>query len=92
MSEDTLRAVAGELDAEEILSALDDGRRVVVSVDRFGTTYDVTLRHDGRQYYCDTPTTLHRHEDREEMRRCITEQGYIRDLQATEAEDGEAED
>jgi len=75
MAEDTLRATAGDLDAEEILTALDEGRRVVLSVERFGT------RHDGQRYYCDTPTTLHRHETRDEMRRCITKQGYIAELE-----------
>lgn len=82
MAPDTLRTAAGELDAEEILTALDGGRRVVVTVERFGTVHEVTLRHDGKQYYCDTPTTLHRHDSRDDMRRCITEQGYIRDLEA----------
>lgn len=71
-----LRAAAGELDADRILAALDEGRRVVIRTERFGSEHEVTLRHDGRRYYCDTPTTLHRHEDRDEMRRCITEQGY----------------
>ncbi|PSQ56388.1 hypothetical protein BRD18_08745 [Halobacteriales archaeon SW_7_71_33] len=81
MAEDTLRATAGDLDAEEILTALDEGRRVVLSVERFGTRHEVTLRHDGQRYYCDTPTTLHRHETRDEMRRCITKQGYIAELE-----------
>lgn len=80
MSGDTLRAAAGELDAEAILTALDEGRRVVITTERFGTHHEVTLRHDGTRYYCDTPTTLHRHESRDEMRRCITEQGYIADI------------
>jgi len=77
---DTLRVAAGELDAEAILTALDEGRRVVVTTERFGTRHEVTLRHDGVQYYCDTPTTLHRHESRDEMRHCITEQGYIEEI------------
>jgi|APHM01.1.fsa_nt_gi hypothetical protein len=80
MPGDTIRAAAGELDAEAILTALDEGRRVVITTEQFGTSYEVTLRHDGTQYYCDTPTTLHRHESRDEMRRCITKQGYIADI------------
>lgn len=72
-----LHIAAGELEAEEILTELDQGRRVVVRTEMLGSEYEVTLRHDGQIYYCDTPTTLHKHETREEMRECITKQGYI---------------
>lgn len=74
---DPLRARAGELDAETILDALDEGRRVVIETEMLGSEYEVTLRHDGTTYYCDTPTTLHKHEEKAEMRRCIEKQGYI---------------
>jgi hemin uptake protein HemP len=72
-----MRARAGELSADEILGALDGGRRVVIRTEMLGSEYEVTLRHDGSVYYCDTPTTLHKHEERAEMRRCIEKQGYI---------------
>lgn len=72
-----LRAPAGELGADEILDALDDGTRVIIETEMLGSDYEVTLRHDGSVYYCDTPTTLHKHESREEMRRCIRNQGYV---------------
>jgi len=91
MGEDTLRATAGDLDAEEILTALDDGRRVVLTVERFGTEHDITLRHDGQRYYCDTPTTLHRHDTRDGMRRCIVKQGYIADLEDPSGDGGTAD-
>lgn len=74
-----MRIRAGELDADELLAALDDGRRVVVETEVLGTAHEVTLRHDGSRYYCDTPTTLHTHESRAEMRECVTEQGYASD-------------
>lgn len=74
-----LRISAGELTAEEILDALADGRRVVVRTELLGGEHEVTLRHDGSIYYCDTPTTLHKHESVEEMRRCIHNQGYATD-------------
>jgi hemin uptake protein HemP len=76
-----LRVTAGELDAEALLTAIDEGRRVVVETEMLGGTHEVTLRSDGSTYYCDTPTTLHRHEDREGMRRCLTDQGYVSDDQ-----------
>jgi len=74
---DPMRATAGELDADVILDALNDGRRVVIETEMLGTEYEVTLRHDGTVYYCDTPTTLHKHEAEAEMRKCIKKQGYI---------------
>jgi hemin uptake protein HemP len=74
-----LRVEAGELTAEEILAALDDGQRVVVRTELLGTEHDLTLRHDGTVYYCDTPTTLHKHETTDAMRRCIAKHGYARD-------------
>ena len=73
---DPLHATAGELDAEAILDALDEGRRVVLQTELLGSQHEVTLRHDGETYYCDTPTTLHKHDDVAEMRRCIENQGY----------------
>lgn len=73
-----LRVRAGELEAEEIVAALEDGGRVVVETEVLGSDHEVTLRHDGDRYYCDTPTTLHTHETRAEMRECVVEQGYGR--------------
>jgi hypothetical protein len=73
-----LRVDAGELTAEELLDALQDGRRVVVRTDVLGG-HEVTLRHDGSTFYCDTPTTLHKHEAEAEMRECIERMGYAKD-------------
>lgn len=72
-----LRAPAGELGADELLAALEEGQRVIIETQMLGSDYEVTLRHDGTVYYCDTPTTLHKHESREEMRECIYNQGYV---------------
>jgi hypothetical protein len=75
---DPLHVDAGDLAVGELLDALDSGRHVVVRTDTLGG-HEVTLRHDGTTYYCDTPTTLHRHEDPEEMRRCLERMGYGRE-------------
>lgn len=74
-----LRVTAGELDAEAVMSALNDGRRVIVQTELLGSEHEVTLRHDGSVYYCDTPTTLHRHDSEAGMRHCLDEQGYVED-------------
>jgi len=80
---DPLRADAGELGA---VSALADGRRVVIVTELLGSEHEVTLRHDGSTFYCDTPTTLHKHGSEAEMRECIYKQGYARE-DAEPAED-----
>jgi hemin uptake protein HemP len=74
-----LHARAGELPIDEILSALADGRRVVIVTELLGSDHEVTLRHDGTTFYCDTPTTLHKHGSEDKMRECIHNQGYARD-------------
>ena len=75
--DDTIvRVDAGELTADEIIDALESGSRVIVTVDLFGSTTDIALRHDGEVYYCDTPTRLHKHRLESEMRSCIERMGY----------------
>ena len=73
-----LRVDSGELTAEELLDALTAGRRVVVRAELHGGVHEVTLRHDGTTFYCDTPTTLHKHATVEEMRTCIHRMGYAK--------------
>ena len=72
---DSLVVEAGEYTVEELLDALEDGRRVVVRTEFLGAAHEVTLRYDG-VWYCDTPTRLHKHESRAEMRTCLERQGY----------------
>jgi len=73
-----LRIEAGDLTAEEIVDALEEGRRVVVTAELLGGTHELSLRHDGETYYCDTPTTLHKHDDEAGMLACIEKMGYAR--------------
>lgn len=73
---EALEVDAGELDGDSILSALEEGTRVIVRTEFVGETHEVTLRWDGNVFYCDTPTRLHKHENREEMRTCLEKQGY----------------
>lgn len=74
-----LRVASGELSIDELVTALNEGRRVIVETELLGATHDVTLRFDGDTYYCDTPTTLHKHDDETEMRECIRRFGYCKD-------------
>jgi hypothetical protein len=74
-----LYVTEGELGADAIIEAMHEGRRVVVTTTMFDEEYEVTLRHDGSTYYCDTPTRLHRHESEAEMRTCIRKNGYVRE-------------
>lgn len=70
---------AGERSVEELLDAIEEGRRVVVRTEFLGSEHEVTLRRDGETYYCDTPTRLHKHDNADEMRQCLTSHGYGRD-------------
>ncbi len=70
---------AGELNIEELISTIEDGRHVVVQTEFLGSEHEVTLRHDGEIYYCDTPARLHKHTSEAEMRKCLRRQGYARD-------------
>ena len=70
------RVRPGELTVEQILERLHAGERVVVERELLGGVHEVTLRFDGETYYCDTPTTLHRHETPEDMRACLDQQRY----------------
>lgn len=71
-----VRIDAGELSVEEIIATLENGQHVIVQTELLGSTHEVMLRHDGTVYYCDTPTTLHKHDSSEEMRQCILNHGY----------------
>lgn len=68
---------AGEVEIEELLDTLERGQRVVVKTEFLGSSHEVTLRYDD-VWYCDTPTRLHKHESRDEMRTCLERQGYAR--------------
>jgi hemin uptake protein HemP len=67
---------AGECEPDELLAALESGDRIVVRTEFLGAEHEVTLRHDGGVYYCDTPTRLHKHDSKAEMRSCLENQGY----------------
>ena len=73
---DPLVIDAGEMAVEDLLEQLQDGKRIVVQTEFLGNEHEITLRHDGETYYCDTPTRLHKHDDEAEMRDCLREQGY----------------
>lgn len=73
---DPLVVEAGEMTVEDFIERLQDGTRIVVQTEFLGSDHEITLRHDGETYYCDTPTRLHKHDDAEEMRECIRNQGY----------------
>ena len=74
-----IRVEAGEWTAEEFISALKDGRRVVVQTEFMGETRDVALRWDGETFYCDSPTRLHKHETEDGMAECLHRLGYTAD-------------
>jgi len=78
MSEPTV-VDAGEYDSDELLSRLREGERLLVRADVLGSPEELTLRFDGQTYYCDTPTTLHKHDTEAEMVECMRNYGYVND-------------
>jgi hypothetical protein len=66
-----------ELTANEVVEALDSGRRVLIVVEIAGTEKQIVLRRHGGVYYCDTPTTLHTHDTESGIRACLENQGYV---------------
>lgn len=81
MSDQTV-VTAGEHTAEELLAKLEEGERLVVRTRVLGSEEELTLRYDGETYYCDSPTTLHKHDERDEMRTCMEHYGYVSDAAA----------
>lgn len=75
---EAIRAKPGELTADDVVDALDSGRRVLITVEVVGTEKQVALRRRGDVYYCDTPTTLHTHDTESGIRTCLESQGYVR--------------
>ncbi len=75
---DPIETEAGEHSVEELITAIKEGRRVIVQTEFLGSQHEITLRHDGEIYYCDTPARLHKHTSEEEMRECLEKQGYAR--------------
>ena len=84
-----LRVDSGELTAGERLTALSEGRRVVVRTEVFEGSHEVTLRRDNETFYCDTPTVLYKHYSEAEMRPCIDRMGYA---QSDDLDDPDGED
>ena len=73
-----LRIDPGDWTADEIIAELNEGRRILVTVEMLGRPHEISLRYDGSMYYCDTPTRLHKHSTETEMRDCVREMGYGR--------------
>jgi hypothetical protein len=67
---------AGDCATDELLEQLREGKRVTIRTEFLGSDHEVTLRFDGETFFCDTPTTLHKHESEDGMRECIRKHGY----------------
>jgi len=67
MNDGPVHLSPGEVTAREIIERLEAGDRVIVETELLGSVHEITLGFDGDVYYCDTPTTLHRHETAEEL-------------------------
>ena len=71
MTAEPIRIDRKEFSSEEVLKRLDEGQRVIVTVDVFGVEGEVTLRKTSGEYVCDTGVKLLTYDDRDGMRQCI---------------------
>ena len=71
MMSEPIRISRKEFSSNEALSHLDEGRRVIVTVGKFGVTKEVILRKTGEKYICDTGIKLMTYHGRDEMKKCI---------------------
>lgn len=71
MSTEPVRISRKELSSDDVLEKLDEGQRVIVTVEVLGVTKDVILRKTDGEYVCDTGFKMMSYTDREDMKRCI---------------------
>ncbi len=65
------RIKRGELTSREIVDVIEGGGRVIIEMGILGHTTNVVIRSQGGVYYCDTPMKLLRHENSEDLTRCL---------------------
>ena len=71
MTPEPLRVARKEFSSEEIVDRLDEGQRVIVTVEALGIEREVTLRKTEGEYVCDTGLKLLTYETRDGMKQCI---------------------
>ena len=71
MTSKPIRISRKEFSSNEALDYLDEGRRVIVTVGKFGVTKEVILRKTGEKYICDTGVKLMTYNERDAMKKCI---------------------
>ena len=71
MTPEPVRISRKEFSSEDVLDRLDDGQRVIVTVEKLGISMEVVLRRIGEEYVCDTGVKLMTYDEREGMKRCI---------------------
>lgn len=71
MTPEPVRMSRKEFSSEDVLDRLDDGQRVIVTVEKLGISMEVVLRKIDEEYVCDTGVKLMTYDEREGMKRCI---------------------
>ena len=66
-----IRVSRKEFSSDEVIERLDEGQRVVVTVEMLGVRRDVTLRKTNDEYVCDTGLKLLSYDDSAGMKSCI---------------------
>lgn len=60
-----------ELTADEVLSVIETGGRVIIEIPVMGRTMSVVIRRSDGTYYCDTPMKLMKYDDPVDLKACL---------------------
>lgn len=60
-----------ELTADEVLSVIETGGRVVIEIPVMGQNVSVVIRRSDGTYYCDTPMKLMKYDDPGDLKACL---------------------
>jgi hypothetical protein len=75
-TDSTLQATAGDLHAESIIEALNDGQRVIIEKTVHGQTSQTVREFSEGVYRCQTPVKPHTHETENGLRICLINLGH----------------
>ena len=79
MSEPPVRISRKEFTSQEVLDRIESGQRIIVTIDVFGSSKEITLRKTDDKYLCDTGLKLMSYEDRDGLKTCIERLRLVED-------------
>lgn len=71
MTDQAVKISRKEFSSAEVIEWVEEGQRVVVTIDVLGVERDVTLRKTDDEYVCDTGLKLMNYDDQAGLKTCI---------------------